>query len=837
MKTKQIVIFLAVLFFAQYAKAQNTLSEIIKLAESGNRNAQNELAIYYQNGYRVPDVDINKAFYWYKKAAEQNHPQACYLLGKLLIEETDDYKSAEKWLIKAADLSHKEAYTTLGLIYYHNYISSSIENDNNAFKYLSLAYESGDNDVLVKLGICYLLGRGTNQDYDKAISLFEKADYEKHMDKLYGYYLGCCYELGIGVTKDINKAFKYYSIGAESGIYDAVRALVLCHALGKGCDKDLDAASRLESRYFDIDSKEEWLDLRGEIYLFRGYKSGAEQIWDGLLRSDSTYPDKKTALYSRLFEEGINVPILSFGHTIKKLDTFPILQIDNKSIRFIDGKTSNNAIDANEECYVEFLIRNSGMGDGRNCIVSIDIQGEFSGIETKQQNLPTIKAGEASVVRIPIYSNNNTQDGEVAINVGVSEPNGFGTDPFTINVNTNAFVSPMLRVTDYAITGTTSTLQKKVPFNLQLMLQNVEYGEASDITVSLIIPDNVFILDGDEIVNFTSMSAGEVKSLEYTMVANNNYTSTSIPIQVSITEKYGKYAENRTIDLAFDQVFASNKISINEISSGQRKNIEIASLSSEVDKNIPITGLKNNNTFAIIIANENYQNDAKVDYALNDGRIFKEYCLKTLGIPESNIKLSPDATLNNLRNNISWIKDVASVYKGEAEIIFYYAGHGVPDDSSKEAFLLPVDGDGRLASQTGYSLKQLYSDLASCNTKSTLVFMDACFSGAQRNGQMLASARGVVIKAKDDAPQGNMVVFSAASAEQTAHQFADKRHGMFTYFLLKKLQETNGNVTLGELGNYIIDNVSKESIVRNSKLQTPTVTPSSVIGDWTNMKL
>jgi hypothetical protein len=102
---------------------------------------------------------------------------------------------------------------------------------------------------------------------------------------------------------------------------------------------------------------------------------------------------------------------------------------------------------------------------------------------------------------------------------------------------------------------------------------------------------------------------------------------------------------------------------------------------------------------------------------------------------------------------------------------------------------------------------------------------------------MLSSARGVVIKAKEDAPQGNMVVFSAASAEQTAHYFVDKQHGMFTYFLLKKLQETNGNVTLGDLGSYIIDNVSKESIVRNSKLQTPTITPSSVIGDWTNMKL
>ena len=514
----------------------------------------------------------------------------------------------------------------------------------------------------------------------------------------------------------------------------------------------------------------------------------------------------------------------------------PIINLLPNTIAFRDDN-SNNAIDANESCEIVFSVVNNGRGPARNCMVRISSSGEYSGISVKDISVPFIDINETVEISVPIKGTFDTKDGQVAFNIKVDEPNGFGTDPFTLSMKTKAFEAPLLKVTDYALTGTTGNLQKKIPFNLQLLVQNVKHGEATDVKISISVPHNVFILDGESNMSYASIPGGKVHSLEYSLVANNNYTATSIPINVTISERFGKYAESRTINLDFNQVFASNKISLEEINQGPKKDIEIASLSSEVDKNIPITGLKNDNTFAIIIANENYQNDAKVDYALNDGRIFKEYCIKTLGIPESNIKLSPDATLNNLRNNISWIKDVASVYKGEAEIIFYYAGHGVPDDSSKEAFLLPVDGDGRLASQTGYSLKQLYSDLASCNTKSTIVFMDACFSGAQRNGQMLASARGVVIKAKDDAPQGNMVVFSAASAEQTAHQFADKQHGMFTYFLLKKLQETNGNVTLGDLGSYIIDNVSKESIVRNSKLQTPTVTPSPVIGDWTNIKL
>ena len=103
---------------------------------------------------------------------------------------------------------------------------------------------------------------------------------------------------------------------------------------------------------------------------------------------------------------------------------------------------------------------------------------------------------------------------------------------------------------------------------------------------------------------------------------------------------------------------------------------------------------------------------------------------------------------------------------------------------------------------------------------------------------MLASARGVALKARPGMPQGNMVVFSAAQGDETAYPYTEQQHGMFTYYLLKKLQETKGDVTLQELGDYITTEVKKQSVLENNKLQTPSVTPATAVYDtWQSWKL
>lgn len=259
-------------------------------------------------------------------------------------------------------------------------------------------------------------------------------------------------------------------------------------------------------------------------------------------------------------------------------------------------------------------------------------------------------------------------------------------------------------------------------------------------------------------------------------------------------------------------------------------------LFSDVNSNIPITSQINENTFAVIIANENYRRESKVEYALSDGAIFKEYCLKTLGIPHSNIHHINDATFNDIRAEIQWIRKVADAYNGEAKFIFYYAGHGIPDENTNSAYLLPIDGFGSDVA-TGYKISDLYETLSKSPSEYTLVLLDACFSGSERSGKMLASSRGIALKVKADIPSGNLVVFSAATGDETAFPYREQSHGMFTYFLLKKLQETNGNVTLGELSDYIVKNVSRRSIVDNAKSQTPTVISSvDLLPKWRTIR-
>ena len=252
----------------------------------------------------------------------------------------------------------------------------------------------------------------------------------------------------------------------------------------------------------------------------------------------------------------------------------------------------------------------------------------------------------------------------------------------------------------------------------------------------------------------------------------------------------------------------------------------------DVDFYIPIADNVSNHTFAVVISNEKYQMEKPVQYAENDGNTFAEYCKKTLGLPEKNVHFITNATLNNIKHEIKWLEDVIAVYHGDAKVIFYYAGHGIPDEQNKSAYLLPIDGYGSDVT-TGYALEDLYKALGSLPSKSVTVFLDACFSGAKRDGDMLASARGVAIKVKQATPVGNIVVFSAAQGDETAYPYKEEEHGLFTYYLLKKLQETKGNVTLGELSDYIKTQVERQSIVINGKLQSPSfVSTATIANSW-----
>ena len=261
---------------------------------------------------------------------------------------------------------------------------------------------------------------------------------------------------------------------------------------------------------------------------------------------------------------------------------------------------------------------------------------------------------------------------------------------------------------------------------------------------------------------------------------------------------------------------------------------------SEVDMNIPVSSSVNNKALVLIIANEHYHSLPNVPYAVNDGYIFKEYCNKTLGVPDENIMCITNATLNGIRQKLDILRqkvDARNNAKKETNVIVYYTGHGVPDTESKSAYLMPVDGYEENVT-TGYKLDDLYQQLGQLPAKRITVFLDACFSGVNRDDKELDQHKGGKLKPKSGSPMGNTVVFAAAQGMQTAFVNDEEQHGMFTYFLLKKLQKTKGDVTLYDLAYYLITEVPMKSLDLHEKNQLPSVIASPQVQDqWQKWKL
>jgi uncharacterized caspase-like protein len=159
----------------------------------------------------------------------------------------------------------------------------------------------------------------------------------------------------------------------------------------------------------------------------------------------------------------------------------------------------------------------------------------------------------------------------------------------------------------------------------------------------------------------------------------------------------------------------------------------------------------------------------------------------------------------------------------------------MPDEITRDAYLMPVDVSGKQPAD-GISLRHIYQKFSEFPAQHVSIFIDACFSGGARNQGLLA-ARAVKVVPKQEAVPGNLIVFAATSGEQSALPYDAQKHGMFTYHLLKKLQEPKGNISYKEMYEYLSAEVALQSVLLNNKEQNPQMMPGSErIHDWEQMR-
>ena len=113
----------------------------------------------------------------------------------------------------------------------------------------------------------------------------------------------------------------------------------------------------------------------------------------------------------------------------------PMLEIVPSSVTFVDSN-HNGVIDANEVCYLRFLVKNSGKGNGEGCRTLVEATGATDGVVIKEVFLPTISKGQEIEVRVPIEANGQTKTGEIALKIKVTDPNGFETKDVQYRIGT-----------------------------------------------------------------------------------------------------------------------------------------------------------------------------------------------------------------------------------------------------------------------------------------------------------------------------------------------------------------------------------------------------------------
>lgn len=528
------------------------------------------------------------------------------------------------------------------------------------------------------------------------------------------------------------------------------------------------------------------------------------------------------------------------SNSTKQLSKVPILSLKEGSLSFHDND-GNGRLDANESAEIHFSITNNGSGTGRGLKLYMS-SDQTQGLVFKE-SIPVseINVGEVLEVIVPLKANSLLRDGKAVINMKVIEPNGMNSDPFAIEFDILSFKAPELIVSDYQFSSKEGgELVKKQFAYLDVSVQNIGQGVAHGVTCEFDLPKRISHIN-DTLFNVGDLNVGDYKKVRLEFVITDGYMDDTVIIRSTVGDQHFKFVKSNLCLAVLNQKLESTIVSIKG-EEFEKKKIDKISLKSDVDINIPINKNKNENRFALVIGNEDYKkyqstlnNEANVAYARRDAKVFAEYLTSTLGFPDDQVIVVEDGTRGIINVEIEKLIKLAKT-KGNAEIVFYYAGHGYPDASNEnEPYLVPVDVNVSNLRNDGISLNKLYNQLNSVEADRVTVFVDACFSGAGRDQGLLA-ARGVKVKPKPQVIRGNMVVISSSTGKQQSYPNPEESHGLFTYYLLKILKDSKGKASYSEIKEYLEENVTIKALKLHNMDQNPTVQTSPSLKNWEGWK-
>lgn len=226
------------------------ISDLISMANEGNADAIDELGVRYSNAVGV-EKDEKKAFELFKKASEKNCINAkhnlaiCYCDG--IGTEQDETLAFNILKELAEKYNHAKSYYYLGDFYFWG---GPVEIDyKKSFYYYNEALKINPKYLKAKFAIAYAYyaGKGIEQNFEVAFSMFEELAKTYNYPKAY-FYLGELYYIGkyppqpnfvFSLDDNYTEAFYYFnkSIEYNKNIYASKYYLGEMYMLGRGVEE------------------------------------------------------------------------------------------------------------------------------------------------------------------------------------------------------------------------------------------------------------------------------------------------------------------------------------------------------------------------------------------------------------------------------------------------------------------------------------------------------------------------------------------------------------------------------------------------------------------------
>ncbi len=489
----------------------------------------------------------------------------------------------------------------------------------------------------------------------------------------------------------------------------------------------------------------------------------------------------------------------------------------NMRVAFIESN-GNGFLDAEENGKIKVSISNNGKGSAMGVFVDLQTDEINKNISSeKSKVIGQIGPGQTKTVEFEIKALKSVARRLNSFTINATESYGFPPDPAQIKFETFPFIPPKLELVDFGVNTPNqgNEIRPQTTTEVQVRVQNRGQGTAEDVKFTINLPTGVYFTpDSKKDYSFSSLKPGEFKDLEFSF-------NTAKTVETLIDITIGFLEESYNGQFALDLEVEKPQQTIQQlVISGQEMGTitfdDVATISVDIEKDIPSTGRNGEDDLAVVFGIESYKNVPGVSFAKRDAEWMKKYFENVLGIPTKQIYYKTNSDVGQAEFSKVFSKDGwldKRVKKGKSNLFVYYAGHGAPDLKKNKAYLIPYDGDPNYASQTGYEIDAIYKQLSEINAASVTVFLDACFSGANRDNEMLIADARPVFMEVDEAAVRDVTVFSASGGKEISSAWPEKKHGLFSYYLMKGMRgdadsDKDNKITIGELGDYVKENVS-----------------------------